>query len=132
MTYDFEQSAVIPATPGAIYDAWMSSDGHSAMTGGEATVDPRVGGEFTAWDGYITGRNLELEPGERIVQSWRTDEFTDDDPDSTIEVRLQPVEGGTLLTLAHRNVPSDHRGYEDGGWLSNYFEPMTEYFAARS
>ena len=32
MTYNLELSDVLPATPQAIYDAWMSSDGHSAMS----------------------------------------------------------------------------------------------------
>ena len=71
MTYNFELSDVLPATPQAIYDAWMSSDGHSAMTGAPATIDPQLGGAFEAWDGYIAGRTLLLESGRRIVQSWR-------------------------------------------------------------
>jgi activator of HSP90 ATPase len=131
-TYDFEQSDVIPASPTAIYETWMSSEGHTAMTGGEAVVDPRVGGTFTAWDDYITGRTLELEPGRRILQSWRTSEFTDREGDSHIEVLLEAVDGGTLVRLRHSGVPVDHRGYEDGGWRDNYFEPMKTYFAERS
>jgi uncharacterized protein YndB with AHSA1/START domain len=129
MTYEFEQSAVIPASPAAVFDAWMSNGGHTAMTGAAATVDATVGGEFTAWDGYITGRTLALEPPRRIVQSWRTSEFTAEDADSTIEVLLQADAGGTLLRLRHSNVPSEHRGYEDGGWESNYFVPMIAYFS---
>jgi activator of HSP90 ATPase len=132
MTYEFEQSVVIPASPAAIYDAWLSSEGHTAMTGAEATASPVVGGEFTAWDGYITGRNLELEPGCRILQSWRTSEFTAADADSTIEVLLESETHETLLRLRHSNVPTGHRGYEDGGWLSNYFEPMIAYFSTRT
>ncbi|MGD1014454.1 MAG: hypothetical protein ABR963_08730 [Acidimicrobiales bacterium] len=62
MPYDFEVSGLVAASPEAIYRAWMSSDGHSAMTGGEAHVDPVVGGEFTAWDQYIKGTTLELDP----------------------------------------------------------------------
>ncbi|HEX4444555.1 MAG TPA: SRPBCC domain-containing protein [Galbitalea sp.] len=131
MTYDFEQTATIPATPSAIYDAWMSSAEHTAMTGAGARVDPAIGGEFSAWDGYISGTTLELGPGRRIVQTWRTAEFATDDPDSIIEVTFEPVPAGTLLTLAHRNVPSGQRGYEDGGWESNYFEPMISYFRSR-
>jgi activator of HSP90 ATPase len=127
-TYDFEQSDVIPATPQAVYDAWMSGEGHAAMTGGGAEVDPRVGGEFTAWDGYIWGRTLELEPGARIVQSWRTSDFEDDDADSQIEVLLAPAPGGTELRLRHTGVPADQLGYENGGWRDNYFEPMKTYF----
>jgi uncharacterized protein YndB with AHSA1/START domain len=128
-TYDFEQSVTLPASPTAIYDAWMSSAGHTAMTGGEAVVDPRIDGEFTAWDGYIHGRTLELEPGRRIPQSWRTSEFSERDADSRIEVVLEAVDGGTQLRLRHSDVPRDHRGYEDRGWQEHYFDPMTAYFA---
>jgi activator of HSP90 ATPase len=131
MTYEFEQSVTLPAAPADIYDAWLSSSGHTAMTGGAATVDPLEGGAFTAWDGYIWGRNLALEPHRRILQSWRTSEFADTDADSTIEVVLEPVEDGTLLRLTHSNIPEGHLGYEDGGWRSQYFEPMIAYFGNR-
>jgi uncharacterized protein YndB with AHSA1/START domain len=127
-TYDFEQVAHFPAPPAAVFDAWMSSDGHTAMTGAEAEVDSSVGGEFTAWDGYIWGRTLELEPGRRILQSWRTSDFAAEDGDSRIEILLEPHDGGTLLQLRHSLVPADQLGYENGGWQDNYFQPMTEYF----
>jgi uncharacterized protein YndB with AHSA1/START domain len=128
MAYDFEVSDLLPAQPDAVYAAWLSSDGHSAMTGAGAEVDPRVGGEYEAWDGYITGRTLELEPGRRIVQSWRTAEFAATDADSQVEVLLEPVPEGARITLRHTNVPDDQRSYEEGGWQENYFDPMKEYF----
>ena len=131
MAYDFEVSDVLPATPEAIYAAWLTSDGHSAMTGSQARVDARVGGEFEAWDGYISGRTLALEPARRIVQSWRTAEFSAADKDSRIEVLLEPLAGGTRITLRHTNVPNDQRGYEQGGWRENYFDPMRAYFRGR-
>ena len=81
--------------------------------------------------GYISGRNVELIPSERIVQSWRTSEFDDEDEDSVITVVLEPVGGETLLTLEHSNVPDEYSSYEEGGWESNYFEPMIAYFAER-
>jgi activator of HSP90 ATPase len=131
MRYAFEISAVLPASADSIYGAWMSSAGHSAMTGADAEVDPRPGGAYSAWDGYIIGRTLELEPGRRIVQSWRTSEFTADQEDSRIEVLLEPVEDGTKVTIRHSNVPADQLGYEQGGWQESYFDPMREYFAGR-
>lgn len=131
MGYDFEVSDTLPGTPDAIYEAWMSSDGHTAMTGAEAHVDPRVGGAFDAWDGYITGHTLVLEPGRRIVQSWRTSEFTDEHEDSQIEVLLDPTGEGTRVTIRHTNVPDGQLGYEQGGWQDSYFDPMREHFAPR-
>jgi uncharacterized protein YndB with AHSA1/START domain len=131
MPYSFVLTATIPASPREVYDAWLDSISHSEMTGGEATMSDQVGAEVSAWDGYISGRNLELVPGERIVQSWRTSEFGDEHEDSTITVVLQSLGDGTLLTLEHSNVPDEQRSYEEEGWQSNYFEPMVAYFIER-
>ena len=81
MTYDFTLSCALPAAPEAVYDAWLDSAAHSAMTGGEAKIRRRVGDRYSAWDGYIEGATLELVPGKRIVQFWRTSEFEASDPD---------------------------------------------------
>jgi uncharacterized protein YndB with AHSA1/START domain len=132
MSYDFTLTSFIPATPQAIYDAWLDSRGHSEMTGGKATASNAVGGAFTAWDGFISGENLELTPYSRIVQSWRTTRFTGKDQDSRITLTLTPAKGGTELKLEHCKVPDGHTGYRDGGWETHYFEPMKKYFAARA
>ena len=106
-------SALLPATPERIYQAWLDAAEHSAFTGGAATVEPGIGGRHTAWDGYITGKTVELIPGRRIVQSWRTTEFAGDDPDSTITVELKPAKTGTQLTLTHSGVPDGQTSFEN-------------------
>jgi uncharacterized protein YndB with AHSA1/START domain len=130
-TYDFEVSGQVPASPDEIYDAWMSSEGHSAMTGGSAHVDPVVGGAYDAWDGYIHGTTLALEPPSRLVQTWRSAGFTEENEDSQIEVLFEANDAGTLVRVLHSNVPSDHRGYEDGGWQKSYLDPMKAYFESK-
>ncbi len=124
-------SAVIPAEPRAIYDAWMSGKGHEAMTGSAATVTAKVGGKFTAWDGYISGTTLELEPGARIVQAWRTTEFADDDPDSRLEITLEKTARGTKVTFLHTEIPEGQGSDYRKGWLDFYFRPMKEYFSSK-
>jgi activator of HSP90 ATPase len=129
MPFEFSVSDLIPARAQDIYDAWLSSNGHEKITGGQkAQISAQEGAAFTVWNGYITGRNLTLEPGRRIVQSWRTTKFTDTDPDSQIEVVLQPATGGTTVTVRHSNVPDGHTSYRDGGWQRSYFEPMKQHF----
>jgi uncharacterized protein YndB with AHSA1/START domain len=129
MPYDFQLTTIIPASPQEIYDAWLDNVAHSEMTGAEALMSDELDAEISAWDGYISGRNLELIPGERIVQSWRTTEFADEHEDSIVSVMLEEVDGGTLLTLMHTNVPDEQTSYERGGWQQYYFEPMREYFS---
>jgi uncharacterized protein YndB with AHSA1/START domain len=125
----FTISTMIPAPPEKVFRAWLSTEGHTAMTGSPARVEPRVGGAFTAWDGYITGKTTALQPYTRIVQDWRTTEFPDSSADSQIEIVLEAIEGGTKLTLTHRNIPEGQAESYEGGWDESYFQPMKKYFA---
>lgn len=127
MALKFTVSAMIPATPDDIYNAWLDSRKHAAMTGVAAKCSRRVGAKFTAWDGYIEGTNLELEPGKRIVQSWRTSEFAPTDADSRLEVVLAPSARGTKVTLRHSHLPAHGMQYKQG-WVDAYFNPMKAYF----
>jgi len=128
MKNGFTLSEIIPAKLAEIYEAWLSSEGHAAMTGSPAKVDGRVGGEFSAWDGYIFGTTLELTPNRRIVQAWRTTEFPDDAPDSHLEVLLEEVSEGARITLIHQDMPEDQVDSYRQGWEDFYFKPMKEYF----
>jgi activator of HSP90 ATPase len=131
MALEFDISEVFAATPQAIYQAWLSSEEHSLMTRSPAQASDQVGGSFSSWDGYIFGRNLELEPGKRIVQAWRTTEFLPSDPDSLLDIRLEPVSGGTLVAIHHSNLPADGMQYKQG-WIDYYFQPMLAYFLERT
>jgi len=125
---EFTVKTSINASAEEIYSAWLSSNGHSEMTGGEATASDVIGDRFTAWDGYIEGKNIALEPFGRIVQSWRTSEFSDEEEDSQIEILLNDEHGITELTLIHTNLPEHGEQYRSG-WEENYFEPMKAYFS---
>ena len=127
MKIHFEVSAEITATPKQIYEAWLDSEQHSAMTGGSAIVSDQIGDSFTAWDGYIEGRNLELKPDEKIIQHWRTSEFAPSDENSRLEIVFEAMKDGTLVTIRHSNLPEHGMQYKTG-WVENYFDPMKGYF----
>lgn len=116
------------ATARRLYEAWLDSDAHSAFTGSPANISPKTGGAFTAWDGYITGATIELEPYRRIVQSWRTTEFPADAPDSRLEILLNETKGRTTLTLIHTGIPRGQSAMYRQGWKDYYFSPMEDYF----
>ena len=101
----FTLTVTINAKPETIYKAWLTTEGHSAITGSPAKVDGTVNGDFTAWDGYIWGMFLELEPNHRILQAWRTGEFPSEAEDSIVEILLEEEKGKTKLTLNHSNMP---------------------------
>ena len=128
MPIEFTLTTFISATPREIYQAWLHGDLHTAMTGGSATGEPEEESEFSAWDGYISGKNIELVEDEKIVQKWRTTEFKATDSDSDLEILLKPTEGGSEVTLKHTNIPENQPDYEQG-WRDHYFTPMKDYFS---
>jgi activator of HSP90 ATPase len=120
------------ASPDDVYEAWISGDLHAAMTGSAATSVKRKGGAFTAWDGYISGTHVELEPGKRILQSWRTKEFPDKAPDSVLEIRLARTGKATRITLLQSGIPDGQSDMYTDGWQKFYFDPMTVYFETKT
>ena len=128
MALEFTTSARIPAQPAEIYATWLDSEGHAAMTGADAECSAEVGDTFEAWGGYIEGRNLELKENERIVQAWRTSQFSESEPDSLVEITLKADGDGTEVTIIHSELPDDGMHYLQG-WIDFYFTPMTEYFS---
>lgn len=125
---EFTLKIKIKATAKNIYTTWLSSEGHTNMTGGEATVSDKIGASFTVWDGYIEGKNIVLEPYNRIIQSWRTSQFEENEKDSQIEILLVEDNEQTELTLIHSNVPESGEHYKKG-WNTHYFQPMIAYFS---
>jgi uncharacterized protein YndB with AHSA1/START domain len=121
---------ILPVTPEELYDAWLSSPGHTAMTGAPATSEARVGARHTAWNGYISGELVELEPGRRILQTWRTTEFPESAPDSLLEVVLVLDGNDTRLTLIQNGIPDGQGEKYHEGWQDHYFAPMRAYFAS--
>lgn len=128
MKNEFVVSETLSTSAETIYGAWLSTQGHTLMTGSPAKVDGRVKGEFTAWDGYIWGTFLKLEVNKRILQAWRTSEFPDDAEDSQVEVLLEETNGKTKVTLIHSNIPEGQADSYKQGWEDFYFKPMREYF----
>ena len=125
---DLELKMEFDVSPATLYEAWLDSETHGEMTESSADIDPRIGGRHSAGDGYISGENLELESGVRIVQSWRTTDFEDSDPDSRLELTFEETDEGSLLTLRHTNIPSGQGESYQKGWEEYYFDPMEEYF----
>ena len=127
-TEEIRVSALIQASPNRIYAAWLDERQHSAFTGGRATVEPWVGGRHTAWEGYSEGMLVELDTGRRLVMTWRTTDFPKDAEDSRVEVPLDPVAGGTKVTLVHTQVPEGQAEKYKAGWKEFYLDPMKKFF----
>ena len=100
----------------ALYSMYLNSSHHTKMTGGKASIRPKVGTSFSAWDGYIIGKNLQLISNSLIVQSWRAPDWDNSDADSTLVLLLEQTGKDVRLTMTHANVPDKHVSGIKEGW----------------
>ena len=124
-----KQKVVIPASPKEVYEAYVNPKKHSEFTGSKATGKAVVGGKFTAWDGYIFGKYLELEDGKRVVQEWSSTDFPQGFDPSRLELCFNKVPEGTELVMVQTGVPEEQGDETAEGWIEWYWNPLKKYFS---
>ncbi|MBE7177478.1 MAG: SRPBCC domain-containing protein [Mucilaginibacter polytrichastri] len=122
---DFKKYYTIPAAPEEVYLALTNANTLYAWTGEEAEMSEEAGSEFSLWEGSIVGKNLEFEPGRKIVQQWY---FGEQDEPSIVTIKLHKTDNGTSAELRHTHIPD--ADYEDivEGWNSTYFGALRDFY----
>lgn len=122
------QKVLVDASPEEVYLAYVDPKKHAEFTGSTATGKARVGGRFTAWDGYSFGKYLELQKGKKIVHEWTTTDWPEGYPPSLVELTLKPKGKKTELTMLHSKAPAEQADSYAQGWTDYYWEPLKKYF----
>ena len=119
---------VLPAPAAALFEMYLDPEVHAAFTGAPAKISDEPGSPFEAFGGLLLGTMLQVIKPRLIVQSWRSVNFADEDPDSTLIIAFMPEEDGDgRIDLVHLDVPEgDYQGVS-GGWESRYFTPWLSY-----
>lgn len=93
-----------------------------------AEISRDVGGAFALFGGYITGRQVELVPNERIVQAWRTGSW----PPGVYSIAkfdLAEQASGTKIVFDHTGFPKGGAESLALGWKAHYWEPLEKLLA---
>jgi len=116
---------------------WWGSDDMYHVT--ESTIDLRVGGAWRSSgkgaDGTafsVSGEYVEIDPPRKLVQTWKPE--WDAGHTTTIRYQLDPIPGGTRVTVRHegfRGRPEVCASHGDGwervlGWLTGFVGKKTE------
>jgi uncharacterized protein YndB with AHSA1/START domain len=126
-TTTITQTVTFTALPEQIYEVIMDSMKHESLSGEKASISSEIGGAFTAWGEHISGFNLVLHPGRRIVQAWRAHDWWADHF-SIVTFDLCKVDGGTELRFTQIGVPPHRFDGHSRGWIETYWQPMQELF----
>ncbi len=128
MANNIIQKIKFKARPDELYQMYMNPKKHAVLIGDQVSLEPEVGGNFSAFD-MIRGRFLLLEESERIVQTWRAGNWEKKDPDSILILTFTSVRGGGEIDLVHAYVPDYDRQNVNDGWHKYYWLPWKKYLA---
>src|SRR5262249_43014719 len=114
-TKTLQQTVTFKASPHEVYDMLMVSKKHRSLSGEPAKISKKVGGKFTAWGSHLSGINLVLKPGKKIVQAWRgTGWWPDHYPIPIFDItkvrggsKLKFTQIGISVSARPPNVPGD-------------------------
>lgn len=124
MCKTIKQKVRFKAAPREIYDVLADSKKRSAVTGRKADISRKVGGPFSTDAGQVTGVNVDLVPGKRLVQAWRRRDFPEG-VFSMAAITLAPTPtGGTELVLTHRGVPKHLIPGTEQYWRHGYWAKL--------
>lgn len=122
-------AAVLPAPPEKLFDMYLDAAAHAAFTGFPATIEPRAGAEFRAFDGMLSGKILHLEPKRLIVQTWRSVSWPATAIDSVLTLTFWPEKDGGRIELVHINVADEDFAGVSHGWEKYYWTPWRAYLS---
>lgn len=120
---------------GDLYEILMDENRWKGFTQSNAKISRDVGGEFSIFDGSVTGTNVELQEGKLIVQKWRFGNWPDG-VYSTVKLTFEePEPGVTIIKLVQTDVPEEDRyGNEtvventERGWRDLIFQRIRAIF----
>jgi activator of HSP90 ATPase len=125
------QTVVLPASAETLFEMYLDPNVHQAITGAPVAIGNERGAPFEAFNGSLTGTTIEVVEPTLIVQSWRSTEFKDTDPDSTLILSFTPKGNEGRIDLIHLDVPDqDHDGVNEG-WEKYYWGPWRDYIEGK-
>jgi activator of HSP90 ATPase len=121
-------SSIFDTHAAFLYKFFLDSKLHTEITESEAIISNKIGGRFTAWDGYIKGEIVSLEENKKIIQKWRTAEFNKNDKDSILEITIEEInKNKSKLILKHSELPEGTEEKYKNGWKEYYIKPLKEF-----
>ena len=130
-TKSIKQTVTVNAKPEEVYELLMDAKKHSIATGASAKITTIEGSKYSAHDGYISGKNLQLIKDKLIVQSWRAQGWEKEDVDSTFIINLKAKGNDVVLEMTHANIPDQHAESINKGWHDHYWKPWKKYLKGK-
>jgi len=124
------QTIVFDCPAHAFYATFLDASELTELTGVPATIEPHIGGRYSAYGGELTGQFTQLIEDRLIVMKWRSD-LPDwpEDHDAVVSLELDQSSDGTTVEFEASDVPAELAPAIAAAWQELFWKPLQECFA---
>ncbi len=124
-------SVVLPAPAERLFAMYLDPREHTAFTGTPIQIGSEPGAHFEGFEGQLSGHILQVVAPRLIVKSWRSTQFRDQDPDSTLILTFTAEGDAGRIDLVHLDVPDHDVAGVTEGWGKYYWVHWRDYLTRK-
>ena len=129
MLTKIEQTINFSVPASEIYMAYLDENLHSVITNSEALINAKKGGRMNAYDGYISGKFLELIQDKFIKQTWKAQEDKWGNADfSVLTLIFEGDNKSCSVKMIHEGFPPEFKESFEDGWNKQYWNLFLDFF----
>ena len=125
---NFTRHFDVTATPNQLYTMWITPAYHGAVTESLVSIIPKENGDIRLWDGAVTGNFIELVENQRIVQTWRTIDFSHLEEPSILLLEFQKHLEICRVRIEHSEIPFLLYQQFEYAWEEFYIPRIIDFF----
>ena len=125
---DLQLHIDLDAEPIYVYSLWIDPPQQGLITEAFAKINPTRNGSYELWGGVVRGKFIHLDAPRKIIQTWRTSEFTPQQPSTKLTLNFKPHRQGTRLLITHENIPPEFLSQFQFAWKEFYFPRLKKHF----
>ncbi len=125
MAQEIKLKKRINAPPEEVYRALTNPFAIELWTGMPATLNLEPGGDFSMLDGEISGKIVDFEENQKLVQLWS---FGQENEPSLVTIELKKDKNATTLSIEQNNIPDEAYDNMLEGWKSVILQGLKDFF----
>ena len=127
MAYDFKLEFTLSGKPKRVMELLTDPALIRKWSGGDAVLEPKVGGRFEMFDGWAYGEVLKITDNE-LAYTWITTDWPEETTPTEVHYLLKDDEAGTRVFLKHTGFSDEaEMKSHKSGWTDFFFDPMEDF-----
>ncbi|MDX2188428.1 MAG: SRPBCC domain-containing protein [Bacteroidota bacterium] len=127
MENEFRITRIIKAPIQKVFEA-LSNPQIISEYAGETVLEPKLGGKFSMFDGWVNGKVLAYQPNSLLSYTWKPNDWDADADESIVSYKLIADKENTIIELTHTNLPDETEATNhEKGWEEYVFQPLEEF-----